>query len=132
MTGTYRVMLGHSNVGAAIVERKGLYYHNVCNCVFPEKTIYTISVQSGEHCEYLGVCVPEGNRYKLEKSVPIKRFSANELLFSASRKNANKELVFVPIETGGRFSHLSDLMTAKFHFADNKQGVILCLQNTVQ
>ena len=132
MTGTYRVTLDNINVGTATVTQQGLYYRITCRCAFNEKGFYCISVQSGEHREYLGVCVPEGDSYILDKSIPIKRFPEKKLFFYASRKKKNSDRTFIPVKTGGDFSGLTELMNGKFESSKGENYIVFPSGTAVQ
>ena len=123
--GTYSVKLGNTTVGTATVEKQGLYYRFTCHCDFSDKDIYTISVQSGAHCESLGVCMPEGKHYRLEKKIPAKYLPQKELHFFASRKSTETASQFILLENGAQFQHISKLTDARFQQLDGKYGVIL-------
>lgn len=132
MIGTYRVTLDNINVGTATVTQQGLYYHIVCNCTFRERGFYFICVQSGTNLENLGLCVPEGDHFKLEKKVPAKRFLENSLLFFATRKGERDTPTSIPIETGGEFPYLSDLTKGTFQNLKGKCSVVFPSKVAVQ
>lgn len=128
MTGTYSVKLGNTTVGTAVVEKQGLYYRFICNCDFSDKDIYTISVQSGAHCESLGVFIPVGKHYRLEKKIPVKYFPEKELHFLVTKKSTESGNQFIPLESDAQFQYLSKLKDARFQHLDGKYGVILCFE----
>ena len=132
MTGIYRVMLEGTDVGTATIEQRGLYYRIVCNCTFTVKGIYTISIQNAEQSEYLGVCIPEGEYYRLVKTVPIKRFIKGNLRFFVTKKDETNEFRFIPIESGAQFGYLSKLMHAELKQIDSKIGVIIHSETLIQ
>lgn len=129
MTGTYPVILGSKSVGAVTVVKQGLYYCFACNCTFPDNGIYTISAQCGRHYENIGICIPDGEHYKLEKKIPVKYFPQKEPCFIASRRSTESDNIFIPLESGGDFQHLSQLMDARFQYLDGKCGVNLHAEN---
>ena len=132
MTGTYHITLDNHRVGTAAVTQQGLYYRIACQCVFKVKGFYCISAESGEHREHLGLCIPEGDRYILNKSIPVKRFPEKKLSFYASRKKENSEHTFIPVETGGEFTGLAELMNGKFESSKGSNYIVFSSGTAVQ
>ena len=92
MDKVYDILLGDEPVGCAQVKREGLYYSFCCSCKLSGDVLCKIIVICGERTEDLGICVPKGNGFGLEKKVPIKRLGDGTLRFIGNLQKAHLEM----------------------------------------
>ena len=66
--------------------------------------------------------VPEGERFVLNKQVPVKHFeSGNPVFFILGESENGQKGLFIPIASDAPFEHLSKLKAAVL---ENREGVI--------
>ncbi|MBE6924023.1 MAG: hypothetical protein E7466_02120, partial [Ruminococcaceae bacterium] len=83
----YDIRMGRDVIGKVNVERQGLYYHFSCRCRLSGTVIYRVVVTGGGHSENLGVLVPVGDVFGLEKKIPVKRLGEGAFRFQAMPKH---------------------------------------------
>lgn len=120
MEGYHEVYLGDKPAGKLRIERDGLYYRIVCHCYVPEDTVYRLFAVMDSHRENLGVVVPEGDGYFLERKIPVKRLN-HDAVFSLSARSVQDTDKFVPIYPEEPFSYIVHLENA---FLDVRGGQI--------
>lgn len=119
----YPITLEEMQVGEAVVQKEGLYYRFRCRCRLPSADIYVINCESGKGSVCLGVCVPDGNEFTLEKRISEKKVDTEQLKLYA-RPKSTAGVFSEGVTDGCHFLHLdkcrlSTLMT--------KQGMY-CIQ----
>ena len=67
LEGEHIVCLGKQTAGSVQVLRKGLYYRILCRCHLPGDVVCRLVAKLGEREEYIGIPVPEGDVFLLEK-----------------------------------------------------------------
>ena len=72
MSETYDIMFADSPVGKAQVEKQGLYYAFSCRCRLPDEGIYRIHAIYADKREDLGICVPIGEMFGMDKKISAK------------------------------------------------------------
>ena len=125
MEGTYPVLHGDQPVGKARVTRRGLYYHFSCRLQLPGSCVYRLELSCGDAVEKLGVPVPEGDRFVLEKSIPISRFAAGKPTFRVIPKNESFQGRFVPISPEEPFAYLDRLKNAYLLRQGRQLGIVI-------
>ena len=105
MAETYDVVYEGERVGTAQVEKQGLYCTFSCRCRLPEEGFYRIHAVYADKREDLGICVPLGAEFGMDKKISVKRLGEGEPSFELLPKNWQPELVVqepqieeVPIE----------------------------------
>ena len=81
MAETYDITYEGAPVGAARMEKLGLYYVFSCRCRLPDDGLYRIHVIAGENREDLGICIPLDGLFGMDKRLPIKRLGEGTLDF---------------------------------------------------
>lgn len=97
----YDIFWNSKKVGLAQIQQKGLYSLICCRCSFDTPAIYRITIRGQMHDVYLGVCVPVGDAFVLEKSIPSKHLEDDSLRFCVeSEENSGREKIQIdPLHT---------------------------------
>ena len=121
----YEICLGKETVGRAYVSREGLYYCFRCSCELRSEIISRVTVSCGGHHENLGILVPVGNRYELNKRIPIKRLGKGKFQFQISPKHQKIHEKFISVYPEEPFRYIQRLQNACLHRRDGLVGVII-------
>lgn len=124
LEGYYEVFWGHEPVGKVQLMQKGLYCRVLCRCRLPEDQVLRLyAVQNGKQ-ENLGVLVPEGEGFFLDKMIPAKRLGSGDTKFivSSGMHSANAGR-FVPISPEEPFLYIDRLKTAFLESEHGKIGI---------
>ncbi|MBQ3214667.1 MAG: hypothetical protein IJB11_00960 [Oscillospiraceae bacterium] len=121
----YDIRMGRDVIGKVNVERQGLYYHFSCRCRLSGTVIYRVVVTGGGHSENLGVLVPVGDVFGLEKKVAVKHLGTGELRFQAMPKHQKAPGEFVPIRPEEPFAYITRLQDAFMEIRDGQIGVVV-------
>lgn len=97
MIGIYDVFRGEEKIGKAEVRREGLYYRFQCFCDLTGEVLYRLTVTCGDKTENLGIPVPDGVEFVLQKRLPVCRFPSGIPEFRAVPKHAPLAQDWVPI-----------------------------------
>lgn len=125
MEGTYPILFGDQRVGQASVTRRGLYYHFSCRLQLTGEVIFRVEVCRGEGWENLGIPVPEGRAFVLNKAVPVNRLGTEKLIFRVVPKHSKGREIFVPIHPEEPFAYLSRLKNAYMQRRGEEIGVVI-------
>lgn len=93
---SYDIFWNSVKVGSAIISTSGLYSHISCKCRLEHPDVYRISIKSDSGDLFLGVCVPERDLFVLDKKIPSKYISGDNIRFCLERKGempANEMLI---------------------------------------
>ena len=132
LEGTFEVCLGSNPAGKVQITRQGLYCRVVCRCHVPLEAVYRLYGVSEKGQENLGVVMPEGDGFLLDRRLPAKRLEGctRFMLWDGSEPEpeavqeedaeemAEEKLeeeqagVFVPIRPEEPFSYLQQLASA--------------------
>lgn len=121
----YDILLGGQSIGEASVQRQGLYYCFDCKCKLSGEVVYRLQVRCGENTENLGIPVPQGQWFRLQTRIPVKRLGEGELHFRAVPKHAQLEGKFIPLSPEEPFKYLQRLQNAFLQVRDGKVGVVI-------
>lgn len=125
MEGEYDVYFGRQAVGTLQVRRQGLYYRVRCRCSLPGDAVCRLIFRTGEREESLGVPVPEGGVYVLEKMVPIKRFGEERPEFFLTSGRETRRGIFVPLCPEEPFRYIERLKDAYLEERNGRTGVVI-------
>ena len=125
MVGTYEICLGASPVGEAIVEKQGLYYRISCRCRVNGATMQRVMVASGEKKVDLGICVPMGDDFGLDKRVPCKQFGEGKPEFFLTPRPQHSGGKFVAVYPEEPFAYMSRLKGAYLEIRNGQQGIVI-------
>lgn len=134
----YEAYLGNRVAGKVRLRKDGLYCHILCRCELPRDTVYRLYGCTGISRENLGVLMPDGDGFLLDRRIPAKRLEGcTQFLLSdgseitelpkAEEKPEPEEPMkpepgtFVPIRPEEPFGYLSHLESA---FLEEQNGQI--------
>lgn len=122
----YCVYAGKQAVGKVQVLRQGLYYRIICRCNITGSAVNRLWVSCGGKQENLGVLVPVGDGFGLDRKFPVKRLGEGEMTFSLGQKQEDRpEGTFVPIYPEEPFSYIERLKDAYLVKKNGQIGVVL-------
>ncbi len=87
MVETYDITYDGAGVGSAQMEKQGLYYNFSCRCRLPDQAIYRIHVICGGNREDLGICVPMGDMFGMDKKLAAKKLGEGTPTFELRPKD---------------------------------------------
>ena len=73
MSETYEITYDAASVGTAQVKKQGLYLLLSCRCSLPDEGLYRIHACYGCDRMDLGICVPMGEVFGMDKKIPLKQ-----------------------------------------------------------
>ena len=112
MEGLYEVTCGKTVVGKVQLVQQGLYYRVTCRCHLPDEQVYRLyAVQDGCR-ENIGVVIPEGDGSTLNKKIPAKKLTPQNLCFILSAGETSVSGKFVPVSPEEPFLYIDRLKTA--------------------
>lgn len=124
MEGIYPIFLNQDTIGQVQVLRQGLYYRFLCRCAYHCEDVCRIMIKcsDGESLS-LGVMVPEGLDFTLDKKLPVKYFTSGEPVFYIhSKEPVKEEGIFAEIIPEEPFGYLSKLKDAFLIYRNGKVG----------
>ena len=125
LVGTYDICLGSTVVGQATVEKQGLYYRISCRCDMAGDTMRRIHVICGGKQENLGICVPMGSSFGLEKRIPCKHLGEGIPEFFLTPRDPATQGKFVPVYPEEPFAYMSKLKGAFLEIRDGQMGIVV-------
>ena len=120
----YDIVYEQGIIGKAHVEKKGLFYHFSCQCTLPSASIHYVILESGDRQYNLGVCVPEGNKFRAYKRIPVKEFEKNDFRFRLLPKEEKSKIMIEP-DSEKPFAYLQDLQDARLDISDTGKHIVL-------
>jgi len=87
MAQIYDITFDGAIVGTAKMERQGLYHAFSCRCRLPDQGLYRIHVLCGEKYEDLGICVPMGDSFGMDKKLAAKKLGEGTPAFELRPKD---------------------------------------------
>ena len=125
MEENYPVFFGKNPVGKVQVLRQGLYYRFICRCRLSGDVVCRLAVRCGDSQENLGVVVPVGDGFGLDKKVPVKHLGEGEMSFFLAPRNDYVFGKFVPISPEEPFAYIARLKDAFFLRQGGQAGVMI-------
>ena len=125
MVGTYEIFLGAEPVGEAVVEKQGLYYRFSCRCRLRGATMQRIMVACGAKKVDLGICVPMGDVFGVDKKVPCKQLGEGKPEFFLTPRPQHSGGKFVPVYPEEPFAYMSRLKGAFLEIRNGQMGINL-------
>ena len=102
----YDLILAGQKLGQVTVDRQGLYLHIRCVCSLESDIMYHLLCRGQDAEEDLGLLVPQGDRFMLEKRIPGKRLGQGSLSFRLKPRHEPLQGRFVPIRADEPFAYL--------------------------
>ena len=125
MVGTYEIRRGKDTVGTATVEKQGLYYRICCRCSVTGEGMRRIVVTCGNSREDLGICVPVGSEFGLDRKIPCKRFETGNPAFLLLPKYPDAVGKFVPVYPDEPFAYMTRLKDAYLQVREGQAGIVI-------
>ena len=76
-----------TQVGTVRADKQGLYILFSCRCRLPQEGLYRVHAVCGKHREDLGICIPLGGSFGMDKRIPAKRLGEGMLAFELVPKD---------------------------------------------
>ena len=121
----YEVFFGKEKAGKVQVFREGLYYRFCCRCCLTGDVVCRLMVSCGEKQENLGVVVPVGEGFGLDKRIPVKHLGEGEMTFSLMPKHDRIGGKFIPIYPEEPFSYIARLKDAFLARQNGQVGAVI-------
>lgn len=125
MEGNYEVCFGQKVVGKVQVLKQGLYYRFICRCKLTGDIVCRLTVICGDKQENLGVVVPTGDGFGLDKKIPVKHLGEGEMKFYLLPRHDQVQGKFVPIYPEEPFSYIARLKDAFLSSQNGQVGVVI-------
>lgn len=125
MDENYEVSFGNQKVGKVQVLRQGLYYRFICHCRLTGDVVCRLAVRCGDKQEKLGVLVPSGDGFCLDKKIPVKRLGEGRMEFYLGPNHDSVMGKFVPIYPEEPFSYIERLKDAFLVRQNGQAGAMI-------
>lgn len=125
MDGIWDVYFEDKPVGTCRVWREGLYYRFNCRCDRVTEEICRLLLQCGEKTVDLGVLIPVGSGFGLDRKLSARNMPAGEPQFSVKVLHRQSDGRFIPVRESDSFAFLSALEKARFGKQNGEVGVFL-------
>lgn len=119
----HEVYFGNRVCGKVQVLRQGLYFRVICRCRIPADQVYRLFGVRGSCRENLGVLIPEGDGFLLDRRIPVKHLGEETLRFEVSCGQPLTSGEFVPICPEEPFLYIDRLKTAFLQTENGKIGI---------
>ncbi len=120
----YDVTLNRDIIGSVRVTYEGLYTRFQCHCQLPDEQIYRLLLCCGEQEIDLGVCIPMGTHFGVNKMCPNKQIADGDKVFRVICASQNKSAEFVPVLTDNAFDGISMLESARLYLDHGQYGIL--------
>lgn len=111
--------------GTVTVEKQGLYYCFSCRCTLPGKAAHRLVAVCDAGRVDLGICVPMGETFGVNKRIPCKQFPGGVPEFLLVSGAINKEKKFVPVYPEEPFAYMARLKDAFMEIRDGQAGIVI-------
>ena len=119
----FPAMLGEKPVGKVQVLREGLYWRVICRCQLTGQVIFRLAAVTAEKREYIGVVVPMGKGFGLDRRISARSFDPEDAEFQLSPKV--EEGPFLPISPEEPFHYIEKLKNAYLARKDGQTGIVI-------
>lgn len=125
LEGCYEVFFGGNPVGKVQVIQQGLYYRFICRCRLEWDGVYRLSVLCAGAQRNLGVVVPEGDGFGLDKLIPCKHLEEGKPEFFLAPRHDSVSGKFVPISPEEPFYYIAKLKESFLTQQNGKLGILI-------
>ena len=105
------------------IQRQGLYLRLICRCAIPSDQVYRLYGVFASKRENMGVLVPEGDSFSLDRRIPAKRFGEETPRFEVSSGQQVLPGEFIPICPEEPFFYIDRLKNAFLQKENGKIGI---------
>lgn len=123
LDGKYSVLLGKQEAGTVQVIKEGLYYRFICRCRIQGDTVCRLGVMCGEVRTHIGVPIPEGDGFVLDKRIPVKKLGRGSPSFFLAPQHETSLDSFVPISPEEPFAYIERLKDSFLTEQKGRKGI---------
>ena len=120
----YDVTLNGEIVGKVCATREGLYTRFQCHCQLPDAQMYRLHMICDGQKLDLGVCVPAGTQFGVNKSLQTKQIGDGEKKFCVVCALQNNSSDLVPVSTDTAFEAIFRLEHARLYRQNGQYGIL--------
>lgn len=113
-----KVWLNGEVAGSVCITKEGLYTRFLCQCRLPDNHIYRLSLSCNGQKTDLGICVPQGEYYTVNKIVKSRQIGDGEMCFQIIPTTEKTKDSFIPLLPNQPFDYISKI-----------ENMILCVDN---
>lgn len=120
-----KVWMGGEVAGSVCITKEGLYTRFLCQCKLPDNDIYRLLLTCNGLNTDLGICVPQGEYYMVNKVVKSRQIGDGEMCFritSTTEKNKDR---FIPMLSDKPFDYISQLENMMLCVDNHGYGIII-------
>ena len=117
----FEIRMGNTVVGSADISQQGLYYHIKCTCHLPNDQMYRMLMRCGDVHKDLGICVPEGNVFRVFTRIPVKNFKGKDFTFEIVCGTKGEYI----ISNNTPFGHLDKLESARLQNTNGQIKIVI-------
>ncbi len=125
LEGKYEVRFGDKPVGGVQVEKQGLYYRFSCRCRLSGAVVCRLMAQWDTGSESLGILVPMGEEFGLDRAVAAKKCGVGRPSFLVVPNRETQSGRFIPISPEEPFAYIQRLKDAYFERRYGQAGIVL-------
>lgn len=119
------VFLNEEVIGTVQISKEGLYYRFRCQCSLPQAGMYRLIVSNANIQMDLGICIPQGTCFVLDRKVAIKHLGDGKLNFHVVLKTNPVGDRFIPVCSDKRFNYITELKHASYQIRDGNPGILI-------
>lgn len=121
----YDVMLNSSPVGTVRITPEGLFLRFQCWCHLPDKQIYRLQVCNNNRTIDLGICVPEGDSYYVDKRVRKQDVADRKMTFSLQAQTNKSDQNDHLIDPQKPFHYIRNLPDSRLAIRDGIYKIVI-------
>lgn len=122
---TVNVYLDERIIGTAQLVSCGLYRRFICRCELPPGRMYRLWVMGIGDPVNVGILIPEGERYMLDKKIPEKRIATGAIRLTVLPADQQASNDFVTLNPDQPFEPLDQLETAVLGWKNGEIGIFI-------
>ena len=93
--------------------------------------MYRITISCGENTENLGILIPSGDSFYLDKKLPVCHFAGNAPIFRAVPKHPQVTGVWMPIAPEKPFEYIDRLENAVAEQRNGEIGILIPTEDPI-
>ena len=121
----FELKIGNEVAGYVSVQYNGLYCHISCSCRLTGAVLYRLIAVIDAETVNIGICVPKGNYFCVEKRLPAKMLRGKSVSFRLVPKHQDLENRFIPIRADEPFAYITRLENSYLEIKDDITYIVL-------
>ena len=121
---SYDVFMDGKAVGAASLEKEGMYWRIHCCCDIPADAPYQVTLRAGEEID-MGILVREHDGFCLTKRVAMKRIGDAKPNFVVRPRVTNTQERFEPIAQDKPFAYIEKIKDSQLKEKNGEIGIMI-------